>query len=77
MLAGSAPAALAELQAEGQGAPAARVVDYAKLERALVDPGDENSPTTSQLAVIHGATALIIARFVNWFERQNARDQEP
>ncbi|WP_088307247.1 asparagine synthetase B family protein [Novosphingobium sp. B 225] len=77
MLAGSAPAALAELQTEGQGAPAARAVDYAKLERALANPGDENAPTTSQLAVIHGATALVIARFVNWFERQNARNQEP
>lgn len=76
MLLESAPTELENLITCEGASPATRYVDFNKLRNALL-PGEGGLRIGHEIAVSQSAATLIIARFINWFERANARDQEP
>jgi asparagine synthase (glutamine-hydrolysing) len=77
MFAQSIPDALAGLEHDWPGSPAARYVDFEKL-RAAVAKGQSSPLGWRNPEATFGATnAMAIARFVNWFYRGNSPDQEP
>jgi len=77
MFAHSIPTALAELEADWLGSPAARYVDLEKLRAAVAE--GETSPLgwRNPESTFGAANAMVIARFVNWFSRGNSPNQEP
>ena len=77
MFAQSLPAALAVLERDWAGSPAARYVDIDKLRAALAE-GESGPLGWRNPESTFGATnAMAVARFVNWFYRGNGPDQEP
>lgn len=77
MFAQSLPTALALLESDGPDSPAARYVDMEKLRstitKAMSDPGN----LRNQKAFFNATNGLVIACFVNWFNRDNGPRQEP
>ncbi|PEQ10231.1 hypothetical protein B2G71_23445 [Novosphingobium sp. PC22D] len=69
-MASSAPAVLRQLTERDGGGGAARYVDFAKVARALENL-DENS-IDDYRRLQSASHALIMARFINWFEQTNA-----
>ncbi|PEQ10233.1 hypothetical protein B2G71_23455 [Novosphingobium sp. PC22D] len=69
-MASSAPTVLCDLAATNGGGSAARYIDFDKLAKAL-DDLDETSIEDHRRLLL-AARALIVARFVNWAEQDNA-----
>lgn len=68
------PRALAELDPNG---PAACYVDVEKLRRALAAGSGTDGRPLNLAALYAASRALVMARFINWFDRRNEPDQEP
>jgi asparagine synthase (glutamine-hydrolysing) len=77
MFAQSLPAALAVLESDWPGSPAARYVDISKLRAALAEGKSGPLGWRNPESTFGATNAMIVARFVNWFSRGNGPDQEP
>lgn len=77
MLAEGLPAALAAVEQAGPDCPAARYVDLGKVRAALASGMESAAKLHNHHALSAAENGVVVARFVNWFERRNASDQEP
>jgi asparagine synthase (glutamine-hydrolysing) len=78
MLAQSLPPALAELERQGPGSPASRYVAFSKLREAIKGRVARRDEIGGLLTLFPAANGVLVARFVNWFDRSNRPpDQDP
>jgi asparagine synthase (glutamine-hydrolysing) len=77
MLAQSVPAALAVLEAEEPVSPATRYVMLSKLRSAVGRGAADPKNVRNHVDLLVAANGLVIARFINWFNRTNRLDHEP
>lgn len=77
MLAESLPDALAVLEGEGPGSPAARYVAFDKLRAAITEGTSGKGNVRSVLPLLAATNGVTVGRFVNWFDRTNSANQEP
>ena len=77
MLVQSVPAALAILEAEGPVSPATRYVMLNKLRSAVERGTADSKNVRNHVSLLVAVNGLVVARFVNWFNRTNRPDQEP
>lgn len=77
MLAEALPGALNELGRAGPDCPACDYVDLDKVRAALEQGMAGDTSMINHLALNAAANGVVVARFVNWFDRRNRRSQEP
>ncbi|WP_086736900.1 asparagine synthetase B family protein [Erythrobacter colymbi] len=77
MFAQAVPAALAMLERDGADSPALRYVDMCKLRAQISAAGSRAGGWREPVATMGAVNALVVARFVNWFDRRNGPPQEP
>lgn len=74
MLAESLPEALAHVD---PASAAGDCVDLVKVQAALDQGLAKEASMINHVALNAAANGVVVARFVNWFDRRNRRDQEP
>lgn len=77
MLAQSMPDAVEALEKQGADSPAARYVALDKLRAAIGQGLADDKDIRSILPLVSASHGVTVARFVNWFDRRNAPDQDP
>lgn len=77
MLAQGLPEALAVLESAGPDCPAARYVAIDKLRSAIAKGVSDPGVTRNRALLPGAANGVVVARFVNWFNRANRLDQDP
>lgn len=77
MFAEAVPAALAMLESEGADSPALRYVDIGKICAQIYAARSRAGGWREPMATVGAVNALVVARFVNWFDRRNGPRQEP